>query len=52
MTMLDLRKYEIRTLLENEIVILSDVIDKRDVVIGLLGREEYAKVARMAESLR
>jgi ATP cone domain/Restriction endonuclease len=51
-TMLDLRKYDIRTLLDNDIVLLSDVLDKRDVVIGLLGREGYAKVARMAESLR
>jgi hypothetical protein len=49
-TMLDLRKNEIRALLEKDMVLVSDVLEKRDEVIRTLGREAAQNAFHAAEA--
>ncbi len=50
-TMLDLRKTEIRTLLSKDMVLASDVLTRRDTVIRSLGPEAAQRAFRAAEAL-
>ena len=50
-TMLDLRKTEIRMLLDKDMVLISDLFEKRDEVIRSLGRDTAQRAFRAAEAL-
>ena len=50
-TMLDLRKSEVRVLLEKDLVLISDMLQKRDEVIRSLGRDTADRAFRAAEAL-
>jgi ATP cone domain/Restriction endonuclease len=50
-TMLDLKKSDIRTLLEKDMVLVADVMQRRDVVILSLGRDVAQKAFQAAEAL-
>ena len=50
-TMLDLRKSDIRTLLEKDMVLVADVLQRRDDVILSLGREAAQRAFQAAEAL-
>jgi hypothetical protein len=50
-TMLDLRKSEIRALLEKDMVMISDLMVKRDEVIRSLGKDSARKAFLAAEAL-
>jgi hypothetical protein len=50
-TILDLRKTEIRSLLEKDIVLVSDLLHKREEVIRSLGMDSAQKAFRAAEAL-
>lgn len=50
-TMLDLRKPEIRTLLEKDMVLVSDVLGRRDEVIRSLGHDTAQRAFQAADSI-
>lgn len=50
-TMLDLKRSEIRTLLEKDIVLVADVLDRKDDVVRSLGRDSAMNAFHAAEML-
>ncbi len=51
-TMLDLRKSEIRTLLEKDMVLVTDVLERREEVIMSLGRDAAQRAFEAAETIQ
>ncbi len=50
-TMLDLRRSDTRMLLEKDLVLVKDILEKRELVIKTLGRDSAQKAFDEAESL-
>ncbi|HEY3419543.1 MAG TPA: ATP cone domain-containing protein [Methanomassiliicoccales archaeon] len=50
-TMLDLKRSEIRTLLEKDMVLVRDILDKREDVVRSLGRDSAQRAIEAAEEL-